>query len=50
MSDILQTIFSPACLFTGYVIALPIQILYDGYSPTLFLRNRKGLTGSSSSR
>lgn len=30
MSDILQTIFSPACLFTGYVIALPIQILYDG--------------------
>ena len=30
MSDILQTIFSPACLFTGYVVALPIQILYDG--------------------
>ena len=30
MSDILQTIFSPACLFTGYAIALPIQILYDG--------------------
>lgn len=30
MDDILQVIFSPACLFTGYGVALPIQILYDG--------------------
>ena len=30
MHDILSTIFSPACLFTGYAMAMPIQMLYDG--------------------